>query len=166
MSSKTKHGGAYLPFFVYGTLIPGQPNAPLWSQEIRSTIRATLSGCLLYDMGYYPMLVEAESGQVHGVLVILNESHYDEILQRIDLLEGFDPKRPEESEYRRVVRSVTRGDGASVQAWVYVGEAIHVAEAKRIKGGDWLEHVALTGIELETWWRTINTVSGLHGPSE
>jgi gamma-glutamylcyclotransferase (GGCT)/AIG2-like uncharacterized protein YtfP len=53
----------YLPFFVYGTLLPGQPNYPLWAAAIRSEQPATLPNGRLYDMaqlglGHYPLLVE------------------------------------------------------------------------------------------------------------
>ncbi len=50
-----------LPFFVYGTLLPGQPNDELWADSIIKIEAAFLDNSHIYDMGYYPMLV-AQSG--------------------------------------------------------------------------------------------------------
>lgn len=58
-----------LPFFVYGTLIPGQPNDHLWQGAIGSLEAAVFDNGRLYDMGFYPMLVEGRAGMVKGKLI-------------------------------------------------------------------------------------------------
>jgi gamma-glutamylcyclotransferase (GGCT)/AIG2-like uncharacterized protein YtfP len=166
MSVKTKRGTAQLPFFVYGTLIPGQPNAAVWGQEIVSNARASLANCQLYDLGYYPMLVEGRAGEVQGVLITLRATRYHDVLRLIDALEGYDPSRPGASAYKRVIRVVGGPDGTPVRAWVYVGEAGHVTEDKLIVGGSWPEHVSAAGADLETWWRGVSTIAGWHGSAE
>ena len=86
-----------LPFFVYGTLIPGQPNDHLWGNAIVSAESAILANCQLFDMDYYPMLVEQCGSSVRGKLITVKEDAYLETLTRIDALEGFVPNRPARS---------------------------------------------------------------------
>ena len=45
------------PFFVYGTLLPGQPNYYLLEYAITHSAQAIIYDCQLYDMGPYPMMV-------------------------------------------------------------------------------------------------------------
>ena len=52
-----RHAPEQLPFFVYGTLLPGQPNDDLWGDGIAQVETAVLDDSHIYDMGYYPMLV-------------------------------------------------------------------------------------------------------------
>ena len=49
-----------LPFFVYGTLIPDQPNYYLWKDSIVNTKKGFIKNHQLFDMGHYPMIVESE----------------------------------------------------------------------------------------------------------
>ena len=49
-----------LPFFVYGTLIPDQPNYYLWKDSIVSTKDGLIKNYQLFDMGHYPMIVESK----------------------------------------------------------------------------------------------------------
>ena len=58
-----------LPFFVYGTLLPGQPNAHLWGDGIVAQQNATLANGRLYDLGAFPMLVEEGEEKVVGWFV-------------------------------------------------------------------------------------------------
>ena len=115
-----------LPFFVYGTLIPGQPNEHLWGQAIETAETAVFDNSQLYDMEYYPMLVEQRSGSVFGKLITVKDQLYLDTLVRLDALEGFIPDQPLESTYRRVKRDVTTSAGRTAVSWVYVGRMEYV----------------------------------------
>jgi gamma-glutamylcyclotransferase (GGCT)/AIG2-like uncharacterized protein YtfP len=149
-----------LRFFVYGTLLPGEPNHGLFlAGRTRSEEPGRLSGAVLYDGPGYPYAVEERGGVVHGELVTVLPQDYGELLADLDRLEEYTPGDPRNL-YERVEREVHRvecdvhrvehdvhrdvhrdGDGPSVRAWVYVA-APAVAARLRARGrligsGDW-----------------------------
>ena len=156
------HAPHQLPFFVYGTLLPGQPNYSLWDGKIRSLKTAVLENCDIYDLGYYPMLVPQNGGLVTGKLIAVAQTAYEEILARIDILEEYDPLQPDSSTYKRVQRAVKTSTGKKVDAWVYEGENNLVNGSVKIANGNWLEHIRDRHIEIETWWWAIDTMFGHH----
>jgi len=146
-----------LPFFVYGTLLPGQPNYYLWADPIRSEWVAVLPNGRLYDMaqmklGHYPMLVEAQGEQVAGMLVEVEPVLYDEVLRTLDVLEDYRPQQPDESFYHRARRIVTLANGRQHVAWVYLGRPALVAGLEPIPGGNWKAYCATRKTEVEQWW--------------
>ncbi|MCX4860421.1 gamma-glutamylcyclotransferase family protein [Streptomyces canus] len=133
-----------LPFFVYGTLRPGEANHDLFLRgRIRSEETGRLTGALLYDGPGYPYAVEEPGGgPVCGELVTARPGEYDELLAALDELEEYAPGDPRNL-YERVAREVTRtADGTAVRAWVYVAApsvtARLRARGKLIESGDWL----------------------------
>ncbi|MFD5566399.1 gamma-glutamylcyclotransferase family protein [Streptomyces cadmiisoli] len=132
-----------LPFFVYGTLRPGEPNHGLFlSGRTRTEEPGRLTGAVLYDGPGYPYAVEEPGGAVRGDLVTARTRDYDELLAALDRLEEYVPGDPR-SLYERVAREVVReADGAAVRAWVYVAAPAVAARlrarGRRIEGGDWL----------------------------
>ncbi|WP_326668637.1 gamma-glutamylcyclotransferase family protein [Streptomyces canus] len=135
---------ASLPFFVYGTLRPGEANHDLFLRgRIRSEEPGRLTGVLLYDGPGYPYAVEVPGGgPVYGELVTAGPEQYDELLAALDELEEYAPGDPRNL-YERVAREVTRtADGTAVHAWVYVAApsvtARLRARGKLIESGDWL----------------------------
>ncbi|MFE4579135.1 gamma-glutamylcyclotransferase family protein [Streptomyces chartreusis] len=133
-----------LPFFVYGTLRPGEPNHDLFLRgRVRAEEPARMEGALLYDGPGYPYVVEevGGGGVVHGDLVTARPEEYPALLTALDLLEEYAPGDPR-SLYDRVAREVLREtDGTAVRAWVYVA-APAVAARLRARGtpiasGDW-----------------------------
>ena len=152
-----------IPFFVYGTLIPGQPNDHLWRSGIRGIETAVFTNGKLFDMGYYPMLVEWDGGTVRGKLISVANAVYEETLNRLDYLEGYFPDQPAESGYRRVKREVITQSERSVLSWVYVGRQDLARGSEFIPGGDWVGYVAGMRSRMDNWWKTIHTVSGHHG---
>ncbi|MEV6170284.1 gamma-glutamylcyclotransferase family protein [Streptomyces sp. NPDC051954] len=124
-----------LPFFVYGTLRPGEHNHGLFLRGRTQTEEpGRLAGAVLYDGPGYPYAVEeAGGGPVYGELVTARPGAYDELLTALDRLEEYIPGDPRNL-YERVVREVTReADGAAVRAWVYVA-APAVAVRLRARG--------------------------------
>ncbi|WP_369217926.1 gamma-glutamylcyclotransferase family protein [Streptomyces flavofungini] len=132
-----------LPFFVYGTLRPGEPNhAAYLLGRVSTEEPAVLPGAALYEGPGYPYAVEDRaSGPIRGELVTAVPAAHDPLLAALDLLEVYAPGDPRNL-YERVVREVTRtADGSTVPAWVYVA-APRVAARLRasgtlIGGGDW-----------------------------
>ncbi|MDT9690757.1 gamma-glutamylcyclotransferase family protein [Streptomyces sp. P9(2023)] len=119
-----------LPFFVYGTLRPGEYNHDrfLLGRTAREE-PARLAGALLYDGPGYPYAVPGE-GVVAGDLVTAAPGAYAEllgVLDRVELPAG----------YERADREVVRvRDGATVGAWVWFA-APGTRHGPLIRGGDW-----------------------------
>jgi gamma-glutamylcyclotransferase (GGCT)/AIG2-like uncharacterized protein YtfP len=134
--------GARLPFFVYGTLRPGESNHGVYLRDSVATEEpARLAGAVLYEGPGYPYLVEApEGGAVRGELVTALPSAYERLLADLDVLECYTPGDPRNL-YERVVREVTLPGGAAARAWVYVAaprvEAALRASGLVIEGGNW-----------------------------
>ncbi|MFI9340249.1 gamma-glutamylcyclotransferase family protein [Streptomyces sp. NPDC052773] len=132
-----------LPFFVYGTLRPGEPNHDLFLRgRTRAEEPARLAGAVLYDGPGYPYAVEEPGGAVSGELVTAHDEAYDELLAVLDRLEECTAPGDPRNLYERVVREVVRtADGTAVRAWVYLAAppvaARLRASGKLIEGGDW-----------------------------
>ena len=153
----------HLPFFVYGTLLPDQPNYFLWGSDIITMGPAIFVGGRLYDMGYYPMLVTAVSPEtVQGMAITVDPAQYEAVMQRLDELEGYDPDQPEESGNRRRVVAVVLGDGRTQQAWAYIGQSQLVQDKPAVAGGSWTAYTTNKQPDWQEWWNTIRTVAGLH----
>ncbi|SMF01289.1 gamma-glutamylcyclotransferase family protein [Streptomyces sp. Amel2xC10] len=158
-----------LPFFVYGTLRPGEVNHGLFLRgRTLSEVPARLTGAVLYDGPGYPYAVEEPGGTVAGTLVTARPEAYARLLAELDRLEEYRPGDPY-SLYERVVCEVTVGGATSnsdsntdsntntgtgtgtgtgteapVPAWVYLAAPAVAAglraDGNRIGGGDWLAH--------------------------
>jgi len=134
---------ASLPFFVYGTLRPGEVNHDLFLRgRLRSEEPGRLAGALLYDGPGYPYAVEEAGGTVAGELLTPRADAYAELLAALDELEEYTPGDPRNL-YERGAREVIRAaDGTPVRAWVYVAAppvaARLRARGKLIESGDWL----------------------------
>ncbi|MFF7328880.1 gamma-glutamylcyclotransferase [Streptomyces sp. NPDC008150] len=136
-----------LPFFVYGTLLPGGAHH---DRHLRGRTRheepAVLPGAVLYPGPGYPYAVEeppaasAAGPGVRGGIVTPHPGAYAELLAGLDELEEYVPGDPN-SPYVRVARAAVLGDGTRVRAWVYVaGPAVAArlrAHGRPITGGDW-----------------------------
>ncbi|MFE9361928.1 gamma-glutamylcyclotransferase [Streptomyces sp. NPDC006978] len=100
-----------LPFFVYGTLLPGEPNHDRFLRGRTYQERpAVLPGALLYEGPGYPYAVEGQ-GTVHGALVTAAPRAYAELLGLLDDLEEFlGPGHPRNL-YERVAREAVPAPG-------------------------------------------------------
>ncbi|MFF8829458.1 gamma-glutamylcyclotransferase family protein [Streptomyces sp. NPDC015131] len=129
-----------LPFFVYGTLRPGEPNHERFLRgRTAAEEPARLAGALLHDGPGYPYLLRG-GGQVEGELVSAAPGRYEALLSVLDRLEEyFGPGHPLNVYEREVCDVVRARDGATVRAWVYVA-APAVRPGAAITGGDWLRH--------------------------
>ncbi|WP_406126814.1 gamma-glutamylcyclotransferase family protein [Streptomyces sp. NBC_00989] len=132
-----------LPFFVYGTLRPGEPNHDRFLRgRTDSEERARLHAAALYDGPGYPYAVEVPGSVIVGELVTARPEAYPQLLRELDRLEDYAPGDPHNL-YERVERQVTRdADGTAVRAWVYLAAPAVTARlrthGKLIEGGDWI----------------------------
>lgn len=141
-----------LPFFVYGTLLPGQPNFGYWLNGIRSQQPAILPGARLYDQVFYPILNEEPGGMVRGLVITVETTIYPVVLNNLDFLEGYDPHQPEKAEYRRERRVVELLNGRPVVAWVYIGQPDRIRGLPPV-GCDWKRYAQDKQGEIESWWQ-------------
>lgn len=146
-----------LPFFVYGTLRPGEPNHDLFLRgRTVAEEPARMRGMALYDGPGYPYAVESlgdgdgdgdgvgvgrgGAGEVSGEIVAARPETYAELLRTLDELEEYAPGDPANL-YERVERPATLADGTVVRAWVYVAAPTVAAglraRGKLIESGDW-----------------------------
>jgi len=108
------------------------------------------------------MLVESKEKYVHGMLVFVIPEHTDEMITKIDELEGYNPEKHGESAYNREMREVELESGKTVTAWVYLGHKKYIDKGKPVPGGKWAKHVARKKEEHRDWWEATDTVAGLH----
>ncbi|MFD7013024.1 gamma-glutamylcyclotransferase family protein [Streptomyces sp. NPDC059161] len=134
-----------LPFFVYGTLRPGQRyHQRFLCGRTVSERPALLPGALLYDGPGYPYAV-AGDGTITGTLIEVAPADHAELLAELDELEDhFGPGHPRNT-YDRLVREVLV-DGRTVRSWVYLAAPRLDRELRAsgtlIPGGDWLSRSA------------------------
>ncbi len=128
-----------LPFFVYGTLLPEQPNHHLFDGSVVSWQEAILPTATLYDMGSYPMLLEEGYEAVVGAIIDVRADAYETVLWRLDTLEGYDAADRNRSHFLRKKRQVQTADGQLHVAWVYIGRKAMVGDRRPI-GGNWVQY--------------------------
>lgn len=151
---------AHLPFFVYGTLLPGQPNHGLWGMVITAMRPAMISGFELLDLTYYPMMVRAPGQTVRGLVIDVEPGAFGAVVAGLDYLEGFDPANPNDSEYRREKQIARLANGRELVAWTYVGHPASL-DYPRVRGGDWKAHVSASEDASNAWWAGVATVGRL-----
>lgn len=131
----------HLPFFVYGTLLPGQSNNVLLHGRTLAWTPAELPAALLFHGPGYPFAVTdpTGAGTVRGEVVTLTEESYARTLAEIDLLEEYAPGNAANL-YERVPR-IVRTPAGSAAAWVYLAGARTARElllsGTPIRNGDW-----------------------------
>ncbi|MFF4344732.1 gamma-glutamylcyclotransferase family protein [Kitasatospora sp. NPDC001540] len=131
-----------LPVFVYGTLRSGQGNyRGILAGHTTSERPALLRGYKLLNSGV-PFAVPGEGLQVIGEAMDVRTSEWDEVLYRLDCLEGY-TGRDHDSLYVRAVRQVELADGGEIDAYVYLASQSTLrghwlTNAPEVPGGDWL----------------------------
>ncbi|MGA9289123.1 MAG: gamma-glutamylcyclotransferase family protein [Anaerobacillus sp.] len=119
--------------FCYGTLRLGESNHNLMKGAKRKEDQFWTIG-KLYDTGDgYPALIQSEESKVYGEVYEVD----DELLEKIDVLEGFQEGR-DYNLYDRVMKKVS-GEKGSYDAITYV---MRNPEERfiEIRGGDWVKY--------------------------
>ncbi len=125
--------------FVYGTLRKGQTTA--MSYVLARHCEFVADGFMqgrLYEVAGYPGVVEScdSTEKVFGELYRLVDR--DLVLRQLDEYEECTEHFPEPHEYVRKKLLISRGDGGTEPAWVYVYNR-GTANLLHIKSGDYLE---------------------------
>ncbi len=149
------------PFFVYGTLIPGQPNGHHWQNAIISYQPATFYHGRLYAWPTFPILLEADPAAggmpIEGVLVEVDARYYTAVVAALDQLENYNPADEAHSPYLRRTRRITLASGQTRVAWLYLGQRPYLPpEENLVQDGDWLAHCRRTATpdDMAAWWAT------------
>lgn len=132
--------------FVYGTLRPGQNNYVLLEGVTDREITAYATDLQLHAGPGFPYAARGK-GTVVGALCVLRRGIDRLVIERLDCLEGFEPRRPERSHYVReqttvVYHDPARGDHLhETTAWVYLaGKSVDLSSKPLIPSGDWIAH--------------------------
>jgi gamma-glutamylcyclotransferase (GGCT)/AIG2-like uncharacterized protein YtfP len=131
-----------LPIFVYGTLLEGYGN---WEYFLKGKTERVVSGFIsgfdMYSVGAFPCIKHSSiDRKVYGELMYVEPELYDQVLSRVDSLEGYHKGRySKQSMYLRKKVSVRTECGDIVQAWVYVWNRPGDL-GNRIKSGSWDEY--------------------------
>lgn len=134
------------PFFVYGTLKPGEPNyARFLAGRTVGEEPASLAGAALYTHGPYPYLVmepdlAAPDERVVGAVISVADDDYPATLAQLDSLEGY-AEGGADNMYERLLVIVEAASGPR-EAWLYVAGSYALAEIRagrlrRIPEGNW-----------------------------
>tara|TARA_B100000470_G_scaffold216762_1_gene200355 strand:+ start:857 stop:1324 length:468 start_codon:yes stop_codon:yes gene_type:complete len=150
-----------LPFFVYGTLLPNQPNYYLWKESITDTKNGIIHNYQLFDMGHYPMITESNGNNVEGMLMYIKSEDYNKITKVIDNLEGYNPEKHGDSAYNREIRDIELNNGELTKALIYIGSEEYIRKENAVKEGNWVKHMSGKKGN-QDWWKETDTVAGLH----
>ena len=128
-------------FFVYGTLKVGGYFAKKFDALRTSNKPAKLKGFDLYRIGsstdsWFPGVIPGD-GVVTGELHEYDKKATKEVLTGMDRIEGFDPKNPKHSFYRREIVKVTLEDGTEEDANGYIFNSKMPKEYPKVKSGTW-----------------------------
>lgn len=131
------------PFFIYGTLLPGQPNDFYWGDSIARSQVAVIQQMALYALPHFPMMIETDHTDSHviGRLIWLQPGRYATILNQLDQLEGYDPADSANSLYQRIQHSVKTAAGDTYTAWTYIGQPLLVKGLPLVPNGDWVTYI-------------------------
>jgi gamma-glutamylcyclotransferase (GGCT)/AIG2-like uncharacterized protein YtfP len=139
-----------LPIFVYGTLRRNMGNYNrLLSGRTVEEYPAVLPNHKMYSVGiaYVCDTGAGEAGQVVGEVMYIEPNRYEEVLARLDSLEGYRPGGDKRfNHYERVCRTALvttdSGEHKSVEVWVYHGgtdQLKRFGEQQRVTSGDWFD---------------------------
>ncbi|WP_347551936.1 gamma-glutamylcyclotransferase family protein [Pseudalkalibacillus hwajinpoensis] len=119
--------------FCYGTLREGESNHSVIEGAILKERTSWGSGELFDTGDGYPAYIQSDYGKVYGEIYKVG----DKLLERIDILEGFQEGR-EGNLYERIIQPIETKRG-NYEAITYVMQEAKPA-FKRIPGGDWVSY--------------------------
>ena len=129
-----------IPFFVYGTLRKGFYNYDrILKGNVDKIVNATIDGYDMFSLGYYPGIVKG-SNKIVGEVIYVKPSKYLQMVQCLDQLEGYNPKKKNYSLYLREIKKVTLENGEQIDAYVYIYNQKTNENHKLIENGDWASY--------------------------
>ena len=133
--------GPEIRLFVYGSLLPGEPDHELLKGALHLGPAATPAVYHLVELNGFPALVRGGRREVRGELYAIDAS----------MLRHIDVKKEHPILFRR--DTIALADGSSAEA--YLMEDRQVRGRRRLKVADWRERFrpAPTGIPASEWSR-------------
>ncbi len=122
--------------FVYGTLRQGDSRGGALSRCKCVSLEARLHGYALLHLGGFPgIILEEGTEPVRGEVYEIS----DEVLARLDGIEGFREEHPDTSLYLREKVTIQGSDGESLQGvYTYIfNRETGDRDYRRIRSGDW-----------------------------
>lgn len=119
--------------FCYGTLRYGESNHRVIQGAVLKERNSWTKGMLYDTRNGYPALIESNNGQVYGEVYEVIE----QLLERIDILEGFQEGR-DHNLYDRIVQRIESENG-TYEAITYVMRETEDHFIK-IEEGDWVSY--------------------------
>jgi gamma-glutamylcyclotransferase (GGCT)/AIG2-like uncharacterized protein YtfP len=120
------------PTFVYGTLLPDEPNSGLWEGRAVPGPVATVEGFRLVTRGYFPYAIPDADAVTTGVLLRPVAGAALQLQADLDRLEGV----PTHYVRRHVIADEA---GVAVPCWLYVSaEPDFHGAYPAVPGNDWL----------------------------
>ena len=106
--------------FVYGTLKAGMSNdRPIYKDNRKDVQEGTVEGTL-FDLGHFPGLSLAGNTVIQGEVHTYPKELMEEIVGRMDSLEGFSPDAPEDHNfYNRRIVDILLKNGEKAKAYLY-----------------------------------------------
>lgn len=103
--------------FVYGTLKRGFSNHYLLEKSTFIGEGVTEENMIMYERGI-PFLNDEEKGitQIHGEVYEVT----DRTLDKLDLLEGYNKNFPDNSFYKRKIKSIILNNNVKLNCFVYI----------------------------------------------
>jgi gamma-glutamylcyclotransferase (GGCT)/AIG2-like uncharacterized protein YtfP len=125
--------------FVYGTLRKGFPSHGLLQRLHARFLGAGHVHGRLYDLGEYPGAVKSagNTDRVHGEVYLVPRP--DAVFRVLDRFEGYDPAKPEFTEFERKQTVVTLAGGREMWAWIYWLPRAR-ASGCRVMSGNYARH--------------------------
>ncbi len=96
-------------------------------------IKAAKTQGLLYNLGSFPGMKRGD-GKVKGELIIIDQNYQQEVLERLDILEGHP-----DFYHREKVEVEELETGQQHLAWTYIYNSDNLDKYHLITSGDWKE---------------------------
>lgn len=149
-----------LPFFVYGSLLPGLSNHRLLSQYNPTLREARFSGGQLFPcsprrMPYPALVVDGNpENEVVGMVAYIPEVDFLQALTDLDYLEGFFSAGDPNNLYDRIIGTVQTEDGEE-EVYLYVAskelQALMLGFPV-VPDGDWKTWISSTARKAAKFW--------------
>jgi gamma-glutamylcyclotransferase (GGCT)/AIG2-like uncharacterized protein YtfP len=125
-----------LKVFVYGSLKQGYYNDRPFYVERRVNVEKAIVVGTLYDLGHYPGLDLNGRGLTRGEIHTYPDEVAEEVVERLDSLEGY-VKGRERNHYTRVLVDAELENGEIVKASAYEISKNDPRKTKVLKNGVW-----------------------------
>ena len=144
MSVSSTASDEALPFFVYGTLLPGYGNHARTIRgrldRVEHSVRLPGARIYHYEFGFPGMVRSPDdsshAGAVTGALLYAPVAEYAAVLADCDALEGYTAPGAEGNMYERALVEVVLPSGDVTRAWTYFS-LLDNAAATPVPSGDW-----------------------------